>query len=89
LFGGWIGTSQTDISSKERNYCATNGNPVDPKSDNQTADAIIADCDGDPRAAVIEPPAIIRSLIHENQLLREAASPGFARRRPIVFGKLE
>jgi hypothetical protein len=54
----------------------------------QTADDIIAECGGDPRAAVIELLAIIRSLIHENQTLREAASPGFARRRPIVFGKL-
>ena len=53
----------------------------------RTADDIIADCDGDPRAAVTELLAIIRSLIHENQTLREAASPGFARRRPIVFGK--
>jgi hypothetical protein len=53
----------------------------------QTADDIIADCDGDPRAAVVELLAIIQSLIHENQALREAASPGFARRRPIVFGK--
>jgi hypothetical protein len=52
----------------------------------QTADDIIADCDGDPRAAVIELLAIILSLIHENQVLREAASPEFARRRPIVFG---
>jgi hypothetical protein len=40
----------------------------------------------DSRATVIELLAIIRSLIHENQTLREAASPGFARRRPIVFG---
>jgi hypothetical protein len=56
---------------------------------NQTADDIIADCDGDPRAAVIELLAIIRSLIHENQALREAASPGFARKRPIVFGRSE
>ena len=32
----------------------------------QTADDIIADCDGDPRAAVIELLAIIRSLIHES-----------------------
>ena len=53
----------------------------------QTAEAIIADCDGDPRAAVVELLAIVRSLIHENRALREAASPGFARRRPIVFGK--
>jgi hypothetical protein len=52
----------------------------------QTADDIIADCDGDARAAVIELLAIIRSLIHESQTLREAASPGFARRQPIVFG---
>jgi hypothetical protein len=35
---------------------------------------------------VIELLAIILSLIHENQVLREAASPEFARRRPIVFG---
>jgi hypothetical protein len=54
----------------------------------QTVDAIIADCDGDARAAVIELLAIIRSPIHENQTLREAASPGFARRRPIVFGSI-
>jgi hypothetical protein len=53
----------------------------------QTADAIIADCDGDPRAAVVELLAIVRSLIHVNQALRESASPGFARLRPIVFGK--
>ena len=46
-----------------------------------------AACGGDARAAVIELLAIIRGLIHENQMLREAASPGFARRRPIVFGK--
>jgi hypothetical protein len=52
----------------------------------QTVDEIIADCGGDPRAAEVELVAIIRSLIHENQTLREAASPGFARRRPIVFG---
>jgi hypothetical protein len=52
----------------------------------QTTDDIIADCGGDPRAAVVELVAIIRSLVHENQTLREAASPGFARRRPIVFG---
>jgi hypothetical protein len=57
-----------------------------PATPDQTADDIIADCDGDARAAVIELLAIIRSLIHENQTLREAASPGFARRRPIVFG---
>jgi hypothetical protein len=52
----------------------------------RTADDIIADCDGDPRAAVVELLAIVRSLINENQGLREAASPGYARRRPMVFG---
>ena len=52
----------------------------------ETADAIIADCGGDPRAAVIELLAILESLIAENKKLREAASPGFARKKPIVFG---
>ena len=56
--------------------------PIDPKPSNHTADDIIADCDDDPRAAVIELLAIVRSLIHENQALREAASPWFARQRP-------
>ncbi len=50
------------------------------------ADDIIAECGGDPRAAMIELLAIIRSLIRENQTLREAASPGFVRRRPTVLG---
>ena len=64
----------------------------DPLAENdaapdRTADEIIAECGGDARAAVVELLAIVRSLIHENQTLREAASPGFARRRPIVFGK--
>ena len=57
-----------------------------PATAEQTADDIIADCGGDARAAVIELLAIVQSLIHENQTLREAASPGFVRRRPIVFG---
>ena len=52
----------------------------------QTVDDIIADCDGDRRAAVAELLAIVRSLIAENQKFREAASPGFARKRPMVFG---
>jgi hypothetical protein len=58
-----------------------------PERADRTVDDIIADCDGDARAAVGELLAIIRSLIHENPALRESASPGFARRRPIVFGK--
>jgi hypothetical protein len=57
-----------------------------PAPPEEAADDVIAECGGDPRAAVIELLAIVRSLIHENQTLREAASPGFARRRPIVFG---
>jgi hypothetical protein len=57
------------------------------QSPDQFADDIIADCAGDARAAVLELVAIVRSLIHENQTLREAASPGFARRRPIVFAQ--
>jgi hypothetical protein len=52
----------------------------------QTIDEVIADCGGDARAAVGELLAIVRSLIQENQTLREGASPGFARKRPIVFG---
>ena len=50
-------------------------------------DEIISDCGGDARAAIVELVAVIRSLILENKTLREAASPGFARRRPIVFGR--
>jgi hypothetical protein len=59
----------------------------EPAAHDQTIDDVIADCDGNPRAAVGELLAIIRSLIHENRTLREAASPGFARRSPIVFGQ--
>jgi hypothetical protein len=59
----------------------------EPTAHDQTIDDVIADCDGDTRAAVGELLAIIRSLIHENRTLREAASPGFSRRRPIVFGQ--
>jgi hypothetical protein len=39
------------------------------------------------RSAVIELLAIVRSLIYENQALREAAWPGFARKRVIVFSR--
>jgi hypothetical protein len=46
----------------------------------QVAEKIIADCDGDPGAAVTELIAIVGALIEENKALREAASPGFARR---------
>ena len=50
----------------------------------QVAARIIEDCDGDPRAAVTELIAIVRALIADNEALREASSPGFARR-----GKLD
>ena len=50
-------------------------------------DDIISDCGGDARAAIVELVAVIRSLILENKTLRAVASPGFARRRPIVFGR--
>jgi hypothetical protein len=58
----------------------------EPAKLDETIDAVIADCGGDARQAVAELVAIIRSLIHENEALREAASAGFVRRRPIVFG---
>ena len=50
-------------------------------------DEIISDCGGDARAAKVEMVAVIHSLILENKTLPAAASPGFARRRPIVFGR--
>ena len=50
-------------------------------------DEIISDCGGDAREAIVELVAVIRSLILENKTLRAAASPGFARRRPVVFGR--
>jgi hypothetical protein len=60
-----------------------------PTASHQTADDIIAKCDGGPRAAVIELLAINRRLIRENLAPGEAASPGFALKRPIVFGRSE
>jgi hypothetical protein len=53
----------------------------------QTVEDVIADRGGDAREAVAELLAIIRCLSHKNQARREAASPGFARHRPIVFGR--
>jgi hypothetical protein len=63
---------------------AMNLDPIESKTaaPEQTADDIIAECGGDPRAAVVELLAIIRSLIHETEALRRAVSPGFARRPP-------
>lgn len=50
----------------------------------QVAAKIIEDCNGDPRATVTELIAIVRALMADNEALREAASPGYARR-----GKLD
>jgi hypothetical protein len=52
----------------------------------QAADALLASHDGDPRAAVVTLLKAVRALKDENRVLRGAASPGFARRRPFVFG---
>jgi hypothetical protein len=43
------------------------------------AEQVIADCGGDPRAAVGELVAIVGVLLEENRALAEAASPGYAR----------
>jgi hypothetical protein len=45
----------------------------------QVAEQVIADCGGDPRAAVGELVAIVGVLLEENRALAEAASPGYAR----------
>jgi hypothetical protein len=48
----------------------TGSTKVDERQDHP-ADAIISDCGGDARAAVIELLAIVQGLIAENQKLRE------------------
>ena len=50
------------------------------------ADALIAAHDGNSRAAVVALIGIVQGLKDENGALRGAASPGFVRRRPLVFG---
>jgi hypothetical protein len=50
------------------------------------ADALLAGHEGDPRAAVVALLRAVRALKDENRVLRGVASPGFARRRPFVFG---
>ena len=52
----------------------------------EMADALIVAHDGNSRAAVVALVSIVQSLKDENRLLRGAASPGFVRRRPLVFG---
>jgi hypothetical protein len=48
----------------------------------QVAEKVIADCGGDPRAAVSELVAIVGALLQENRALAKAASPGYVRQRP-------
>jgi hypothetical protein len=50
------------------------------------ADALLAGHEGDPRAAVVALLKVVRALKDENRVLRGVASPGFARRRPFMFG---
>jgi hypothetical protein len=50
------------------------------------ADALLAGHEGDPRAAIVALLRAVRALKDENRVLRGAASTGFARRRPFVFG---
>jgi hypothetical protein len=48
----------------------------------QVAARVIADCGGDPRAAVSELVAIVGALLEENRALARAASPGYVRQSP-------
>ncbi len=48
----------------------------------EVAEKIVADCDGDPRAAIKELITMIRALLEENKALSAAALPGYARRTP-------
>jgi hypothetical protein len=50
------------------------------------AATLVAAHDGDALAAVVALVGIVQSLKDENRILRGAASPGFARRRPLIFG---
>ncbi len=51
----------------------------------ETADALIVEFAGDPRAAVVALIDLVHALGEENRALRRAASPGFARRPSIGF----
>jgi hypothetical protein len=44
------------------------------------ADHVIAECGGDPRAAVLELVTVVRHLAEEIRMLSAAASPGYLRR---------
>jgi hypothetical protein len=58
--------------------------PLNPaaSADRAGRGEVIADCDGDLRAAVNEFVAIIGALLEENRALAAAVSPGYARRSP-------
>jgi hypothetical protein len=91
MSGMWLATCRSAVRLAGQAYSESDGMSMSDKPEqaapDQTVDEVISDCDGDPRVAVAELLAIIRSLIHENQTLLEAASPGFARHRPIAFGR--
>lgn len=60
--------------------------PQEPSAE-EIAEALIAAHDGDSRAAVVALVSIVQSLKDENRVLRGAALPGFARRRPLYLGR--
>ena len=60
--------------------------PPPEASAEEVADTLIVAHDGNSRAAVVALVSIVQSLKEENRVLRGAASPGFARRRPPVLG---
>jgi hypothetical protein len=47
--------------------------------DEAVANGVIADCDGDPRAAVRALVTVNRYLVRENRRLTESVSPGYMR----------
>jgi hypothetical protein len=65
---------------------ATESAPPQEATAEDMAEALIAAHDGNARAAVVALVSIVQSLKDENRVLRGAASPGFARRRPLAFG---
>jgi hypothetical protein len=54
-------------------------------ADDDVVDDLIADCDGDPRAAVAALLRIVQALVRKNNELAEAVSPGYARLAPRGF----
>jgi hypothetical protein len=54
-------------------------------TDDDVVDDLIADCGGDPRAAVAALLRIVQALVRKNNELAEAVSPGYARLAPRGF----